>query len=197
MDNRKLNYLKKQNQNNSKDIEYDFMPGLVEIIEKPANKGGYFIIWTITLLMVISVMWAWMCKVDIVVEAPGIVEYNEADFEQGSSDSSYKVNVNINNSDIADIEMNDKVNVKIDAYAYGDYGMISGKIIHINDSAEYIENQGYVFPVEVELNKINNKDIQLKNGMTANVDICIGKRRIIEFVLEPIFDALNKSVQQK
>ena len=36
-------------------------------------------------------------------------------------------------SDIAEIELNEKVNVKMSAYPYNDYGMFQGKVIEIGD----------------------------------------------------------------
>lgn len=35
------------------------------------------------------------------------------------------------------------------------------------------------------------------NGMTCTVDVNIGQRRIIEYILEPVVEALEKSVKEK
>ena len=73
MDNDRLEYLVKQSKKNRKKLEYDFMPGLIEIIEKPTNKGAMVVIWT-SFLMIISVLiWSYFSKVDVVNECRGVV----------------------------------------------------------------------------------------------------------------------------
>lgn len=264
MDNKKVKYLIKHNKQKNKNLEYDFMPGLVEIIEKPINKGGIIIIWTISLLIAFSLIWAYTCKVDVVDEMRGVIASSDSiasvnsrysgiiakvyikdgdvvkngdilldiindkgklihitsnntgvaadlsDLAVGSqiektqeilkivpNNNKYVVKVNIENKDIADIEKGDKVNIKIDAYAYGDYGMFEGKVVKINQYAEVTEQGNYCFPAEIKINKNNNRKIKFMDGMTCTTEVSIGKRRIIEYILEPIVEALRGSVKQK
>ncbi len=96
-----------------------------------------------------------------------------------------------------EVKEGSKVQVKIDAYPYGKYGMVNGTISKMGRVAEYDEQEGYYFPAEVELGSYDKQKIILMDGMTCNVEVNIGKRRIIEFVLEPIIEALRKSVKEK
>ena len=57
--------------------------------------------------------------------------------------------------------------------------------------------QDYCFASEIKINKYDNKKINLMNGMTCTVDVNIGQRRIIEYILEPVVEALEKSVKEK
>lgn len=264
MGNDRLDYLMNQTQKNSKKLEYDFMPGLVEIIEKPTNKGALIVIWVSLLMIITASVWAYCSKVEVVEECKGVVMsakgivsvvsqetglvekvyvkedtvvnkgdklvdvtdmegkkvtiYSEQegivanliDFQVGlvlkenqeickllPKDNEYKIMVNLPNSSIADVDVKNHVNVKIDAYSYGDYGMFDGTVTKISKVAELSEMEGYYFPAEIKVDKYDKKKIELMDGMTCTVDICVGKRRILEYVLEPIVAALKKSVKEK
>lgn len=66
-------YIAKHNEKKNRNLKYDFMPELLEIIEKPAHGGTKVIIWTVFAVLFAAVLWAGFSKVDIVVTAQGIV----------------------------------------------------------------------------------------------------------------------------
>ena len=80
--------------------------------------------------------------------------------------------------------------VKFDAYPYQDYGVISSKVISVSPDAESNERLGEVYRVELALNRDyiteNQHPIKLKAGQTANVDIIIRRRRVLDLLLDPI-----------
>lgn len=57
--------------NNDKYAEYEFMPSALEIVERPPSPLGSFIIWTVFLLLLSTIVWAIIGKVDIVAVARG------------------------------------------------------------------------------------------------------------------------------
>lgn len=66
-------YLLKNKGDREKNLKYDFMPSIIEIVEKPANKWGMVII-VFSLFLFISVfIWAYFARFDIVVSVPGMV----------------------------------------------------------------------------------------------------------------------------
>ena len=82
------------------------------------------------------------------------------------------------------------VQLKLDAYPYQDYGVVSGKVTSISPDAKPDEKLGPVYRVKVELdrNYITDEDkrIPFKAGQTASADIIIRRRRIAEMLLDPI-----------
>lgn len=62
-----LNHSKKANN----DLKYDFMPQILQIIERPAHKAGKFIIYAILSMLIIVILWASIARTDIVVTAGG------------------------------------------------------------------------------------------------------------------------------
>ena len=66
-------YLRKRLAIRDKQLRYDFLPSMLEIIERPANKAAGLIIWLIALTLVSAVIWAYFFKLDIVVTATGVI----------------------------------------------------------------------------------------------------------------------------
>jgi hemolysin D len=88
------------------------------------------------------------------------------------------------------VERNMPVNIKLDAFPYQDYGVITGKILSISPDARVHERAGVVYRIEVALDTAqvdhSGQKIALRAGQTATAEIVVRKRRIISIVLEPI-----------
>ncbi|MBA3922003.1 MAG: HlyD family efflux transporter periplasmic adaptor subunit [Nostocaceae cyanobacterium] len=88
------------------------------------------------------------------------------------------------------VKVGASVQVKMDAYPYQNYGIISGKVISISPDAKPDDKLGSVYRVEVALNRHditeNHQKISLKAGQTASAEIIIRHRRIADLLLEPI-----------
>ncbi|MBE6837173.1 MAG: HlyD family efflux transporter periplasmic adaptor subunit [Ruminococcus sp.] len=74
MDNKLTNYILKHSRKKDKELKYDFMPSLLEIIERPAHKAGTIIILGIFTLLIAAVIWACFSKIDVVVSASGAIQ---------------------------------------------------------------------------------------------------------------------------
>lgn len=64
-------YLKKQFKIHDRKLKYDFLPSMIEIIERPANKLVDFILFLIVALIATTIVWAAFWKIDIAVTATG------------------------------------------------------------------------------------------------------------------------------
>ena len=71
-------YLKKQLKSRDEKLRYDFLPSMIEIIERPAGKMVYIIMYTIIALIITIIIWACSAKIDIAVTATGIVDTDNA-----------------------------------------------------------------------------------------------------------------------
>lgn len=68
-----IEYVKKYSKKHDNNLKYDFMPDLLEIIEKPAHIGGKVIIWGVFALLVCAAIWASFSKIDVITTAIGTV----------------------------------------------------------------------------------------------------------------------------
>jgi multidrug efflux pump subunit AcrA (membrane-fusion protein) len=82
------------------------------------------------------------------------------------------------------------VQVKLDAYPYQDYGIVTGKVLTISPDSKPDERLGAVYRVEVALDRnyvrANHQTIQFKAGETATAELVIRHRRIADILLDPI-----------
>ncbi len=64
-------YILQNSKKNNYQLKYDFMPDILEIIERPAHRAGKIIIFAIFALFVTVILWSVVAKTDVVVTAQG------------------------------------------------------------------------------------------------------------------------------
>lgn len=74
MDNKMSEYILKHSRKKDKELKYDFMPSLLEIIERPAHKAGTVIIFGVFTLLIAAIVWAWLSKIDVVITSSGSIQ---------------------------------------------------------------------------------------------------------------------------
>jgi HlyD family secretion protein len=87
------------------------------------------------------------------------------------------------------------VKVKLDAYPFQDYGIVSGTVISISSNTKVDQQLGAAYRVKVKLDRDHVSEdgerIKFKPGQTATADIVIRRRRIIDVLFDP-FRQLHK-----
>lgn len=82
------------------------------------------------------------------------------------------------------------VKVKIDAYPFQDYGVVPGHVVALSPDTKQDEQMGPVYEVKVALDRNHviegGRSITFKPGQTAQADIVIRRRRILDILLDPI-----------
>lgn len=93
------------------------------------------------------------------------------------------------------VKPNMPVQLKLDAFPYQTYGVISGKVLRISPDAKPDEKLGNVYRMEIELDRNyvmkDNQKIFFKSGQTAGVEIVTRQRRVMDVLLEPIHQLQN------
>ncbi|MEO1400795.1 MAG: HlyD family efflux transporter periplasmic adaptor subunit [Cyanobacteria bacterium J06635_1] len=88
------------------------------------------------------------------------------------------------------IEVGMETQIKLDAFPYQDYGVLSGEIMTISPDAEVSEELGNGYRVEIALERDHviheNTPVQLQAGQLAHADVIVGRRKIIDILLDPI-----------
>lgn len=67
-------YVLKHDRKRDRELKYDFMPSLLEIIERPARREGTVIIIGIFVLLVSAILWACVSEIDVVITASGNIQ---------------------------------------------------------------------------------------------------------------------------
>jgi len=125
----------------------------------------------------------------------------------------------IENKDIGFLRDGQEAQVKIDAYEYTKYGTVPAIVSHVSrDAIDFSSNgsgsisskdlqtnkegsKGLLYAVKVSIDKpsiaVDGKEMPLTPGMTANVEIKTGERRIIEYVLSPLITHGRESLHER
>lgn len=92
------------------------------------------------------------------------------------SDSSFEMDANVPEADIAKVKIGDKARVTLDAY--GSDTLFDGRVVSINPAETIIDN---VPTYKVNLHFAKD-DPRIKSGMTANIDIATASRIGVLFI---------------
>lgn len=130
-----------------------------------------------------------------------VVQSAEVIMELIPQHSSLEVEAKVLNRDIGFIHIGQEVKVKIDSFKFTKYGYIDGVITNIAKSSILDEKLGEIYPIIIELKsdsmKIDEQEIKLMPGMTCTVDVKIGKRRLIEYIISPMIRYKDEALREK
>ena len=107
------------------------------------------------------------------------------------------VEAEVHNGDIGYVELGQDVDIKVDTYDYQKYGKLSGTVVYISPDAIENEQMQKIYKVNVLLDGDNVNRLEISQGMECTVEIKTDKRRIIEFFLEPLTDALDRGLKER
>jgi hemolysin D len=112
--------------------------------------------------------------------------------------TNFVLKAQIPSQDSGFLKMGMPVKIKFDAYPFQEYGIVQGKLTWISPDSKVSQTpQGNAenFDLEITIDQqyIQNgkKRIPLSAGQTANAEVIIRQRRVIDFVLDP-FKKLQK-----
>lgn len=108
------------------------------------------------------------------------------------------VDATVQNKDIGFIQVGQSVVIKVDTYSFQRYGYLKGTVKNVSPDAINDEKQGLIYKmkVEIESSKTSKSNtINVEPGMTVTAEITTGKRRIIEFFLDPLMTHTDASLE--
>ena len=131
----------------------------------------------------------------------GFVEAGNPIMQIVPRDSKLEAAVKILNKDIAFVNIDQKVNVKIDSFPFTKYGYIPGVVKKIENSSILDEALGDVYIVTISLErgfmKAEDSKIKLLPGMTCTADIKTGSRKIIDYIISPILRYKDEALKER
>ncbi|MDZ8134468.1 MAG: HlyD family efflux transporter periplasmic adaptor subunit [Nostoc sp. DedQUE04] len=130
---------------------------------------------------------------------PGaVVQVGQRIAQIAPATTDFVLRANMPNQDSGFLKVGMPVKVKFDAYPFQEYGIVPGKVTWISPDSKVSQTpQGNIETYELEITldqqyvQNGNKRIPLGAGQTANAEVIIRQRRVIDFVLDP-FKKLKK-----
>ena len=136
-------------------------------------------------------------------------------------DEQLYADVNIKNEDVGFVQVNQTVQIKLAAYPFQKYGMLTGKVIHVSaDATEAARsnenasttvsserNEGtnggvLTYKARIQLDRQVLKDPQGKRlnlapGMQLAAEINQGKRTVLEYLVSPVHKAVSEAAHER
>jgi hemolysin D len=116
-------------------------------------------------------------------------------------DQSLEVEAMVLNRDIGFVSEGQEATVKVDAFPFTRYGAIDGNLVTVSKDAATDEKLGLIYPSRLKLAKtsmhIDARNVDLSPGMAVTVEIKTGQRRLIEYFLSPLVQAVDESVRER
>jgi hemolysin D len=153
----------------------------------------------------------------------GVVTPAQALLTVVPADSKMEIQAMVSNRDIGFVHEGQDVEVKVDTFNFTKYGLIHGKIVSVSQDAitqqkpplsaedqkksgaenETSEPKGQelVYMARIALDKtqmqIDDRLVNLSPGMAVTVEIKTGTRRVIEYLLSPIFKHKEEALHER
>lgn len=138
------------------------------------------------------------------------------------SGSSLEIEAMVSNKDIGFVHEGQETEIKVDTFNFTKYGFSSGRVLSVSQDAILREKpattsnnakngsenetsepngQELVYAARVSLDKsemqIDGKSVNLAPGMAVTVEIKTGSRRVIEYLLSPLFRHTQQALRER
>jgi len=104
------------------------------------------------------------------------------------------------NKDIGFVYEGQSAEIKVEAFPFTRFGTLGGEIAVLSMDAVADEQLGLVYPARLQLNRgsmrVGDRRIELRPGMAVTVEVKLGQRRLIEFLLSPLLRYKNESLRE-
>ncbi|WP_279237597.1 HlyD family type I secretion periplasmic adaptor subunit [Dyella sedimenti] len=112
-----------------------------------------------------------------------------------------QVEATVLNKDIGFVRPGQRVTVKIESFPYTRYGYLEGEVESISHDAIKDEKLGLIYQANIRLKRstlvVDGVTVNLTPGMALSAEINTGKRRVIEFVLDPLVRGVSESMRER
>lgn len=116
-------------------------------------------------------------------------------------DAQTEVEAFVENKDVGFVHAGQSAQVKVDAFDYTRFGTVAAKVSHVSHDAIQDEKLGLLFAARVALDQpslvIDGRPTPLVAGMSVNVEIKTGTRRVIEYVLSPLMQHQREALHER
>ena len=116
-------------------------------------------------------------------------------------DDALVIEAKIKPADIAFVHPGQKAKIKLTSYDFSVYGALDGEVIDISPDTVRDDNGNVFYRVKVrtddEAINYRGEKLPIFTGMVADVDILTGERTIMEYLLNPLFNTVSNSLNER
>jgi len=116
-------------------------------------------------------------------------------------DAQVTAEVVIDNKDIGFVNAGQAAVIKLETFPYTRYGTVGATVSSVSADAVTDEQRGAIFPAVLALQQtsidVDGKRIGLSPGMNLSAEITTGQRRVIDYLLSPVRQAMGESLRER
>ena len=131
----------------------------------------------------------------------GVVPATQALMLIVPKENKVEVQAFVENKDIGFVREGQHVEVKIDAFEYTKFGTVPGVVSYVAHDAQDDRKRGLIYEIKVLLDKasmnVDGKDVNLGPGMSVDVEVKTGDRRVIEYLLSPLIQHQHEALHER
>ncbi|VVM48315.1 MULTISPECIES: HlyD family type I secretion periplasmic adaptor subunit [Pseudomonas] len=105
------------------------------------------------------------------------------------------------NKDVGFVQPGQDAEVKVETFPYTKYGVVPGTVISVSSDAINDEKRGLIYSMRIAMARstiaVNGTNIRLAPGMAVTAEIKTGRRRVIEYFLDPLVQYGNESIRER
>ncbi len=116
-------------------------------------------------------------------------------------DAPLEVEALIANKDMGFVREGQPAEIKVDAYPFTEHGTVAGRLVAVSRDAVQDERLGIAFRARVRIDGAgparNGRALALGPGMSVQVEIKTGSRRLIEYFLSPLLRHVAEAARER
>ena len=131
----------------------------------------------------------------------GVVTAGQALLVLAPADDQTEVEAVLENKDVGFVKVGQRAEVKVETFPFTRYGTVAGTVSFVSNDAVDDEKRGPIFQARVKLDratlKVDEREVTLTPGMAVSAEISTGKRRAIDFFLDPIRKTVSEGLRER
>jgi membrane fusion protein, adhesin transport system len=135
----------------------------------------------------------------------GVLRAGDELMQISPTESEMLIEARINPADIGQLDLGLPVQVKLDAFDYSVYGMLTGKLTYL--SSDTLVEQGangqstsyYRARIQLDRTQVNPMlaKVELKPGMTSTIDIKTKTRSVLRYLVKPVIRTFSGALNER
>lgn len=131
----------------------------------------------------------------------GVVTPAQPVFSVVPENKPMEVEATVLNQDIGFVRAGQRATIKVESFPYTRYGYIEGVVESVSHDAIQDEKLGLIYRARVKMQKtelmVDGVKVRLTSGMALTAEIKTGKRRVIEYILDPLRRSVDESMRER
>ncbi|MGE3771385.1 MAG: HlyD family type I secretion periplasmic adaptor subunit [Gammaproteobacteria bacterium] len=113
--------------------------------------------------------------------------------------SPLEVEARVAQRDIGFVRIGQRAVIKFDAYDYTRYGTLNGRVARLSDDAVHQPDEEPYFLAQIALDstRLPGRSLVVEPGMRATVELAMGRRRVVQYLLSPLLRYTHEAARER